>query len=716
MLGGFGNGRRYTQLIAELTQEFESMQLRNHALMRDNQSMVERLHAQTFQVQDVNNQSFCADADDQIPKERNQIGRDVLELPAKQHGVETPLVSSGRSSPTRNTRRQSKESAEATRLADTFLSLCVPGSNTITCKELAQQQLGLKGMYGSKQMESQERRFAQALKIFNASTGAPGRRASNSEPHVDTNTYSLLISTSDEQLCNEFNHNCAEALKDIRQVLLSHEAATEIVDVTLVDRHELNPETKVKTRAHRTLVALDPVIGVVILLNAILTGVQLELERSWPGWQWLEVAFTFIFMMEVLLKFVLLGVHSFFMGDDRCWNLFDIVVVLLAVSDSLIFFLGDSSALSSFTVIRILRFGRLTKLVRVLKLKMFKELRLLIDGVIAGVRTLIWAIVLLGFFIYSIAVLLRQTVGNPDEKFRGCDPTQCPSFDCPSCSKSARHFSQYRMTLFGSVGRSMLTVFRCFTDGCSSVDGTPLPVYIWDAYGSLAVMFYVIVILFVTFGLFNLIMAIFVESTFESAKADASRRRHIRHLEHVQIARKLQHLLLMICSDQQDTFQEQSDKTKPWLHRTFGTSNADIHFKNNMQPGVSMKHYVGPQEFERIIDEPAVQQMLSAMDVSIGDWLNLFDVLDADGNRRLNIGEIVHGLMKLRGGAEKCDIVSLVLMLRSTQSEIKQLVYEQKEQGRVMDEIMECLRNAGTSSVVAWELSSNNTSVSQAYS
>jgi len=309
-----------------------------------------------------------------------------------------------------------------------------------------------------------------------------------------------LVRASEEQLHQEFNRDLADALLQIRHILLSHEAATEIADVTHVDRQELHePEM---SRAHRCLVALDPFVGVVIVLNAASTGLQLEVQQGWEGWQWIEVIFTLIFTLEVLLKITLQGILGFFTGKEQWWNMFDLVSVLFAVLDALIWIFGHLSSLGSFAIFRLLRFGRLTRLVKVLKLSAFKELRLLVNGLVAGVRTLFWAIVLLGFFVFCIAVFLRQTVGNVTESIGGCDVSTCVGINCTNCNDSALHLIKYREILFGTLGRSMLTVFRCLTDGCSSVDGTPLPIYSWEAYGLIAVILYVVVILFVTFGNF----------------------------------------------------------------------------------------------------------------------------------------------------------------------------------------------------------------------
>merc|ERR1719329_139073 len=67
-------------------------------------------------------------------------------------------------------------------------------------------------------------------------------------------------------------------------------------------------------------------------------------------------------------------------------------------------------------------------------------------------------------------------------------------------------------------------------------------------WGALLVLIYWLCFLAVTFGLFNLIMAVFVENTMEAAKHDERKRRQARQHEHSQVARKLQKLVLQICS------------------------------------------------------------------------------------------------------------------------------------------------------------------------
>merc|ERR1719329_1841102 len=47
--------------------------------------------------------------------------------------------------------------------------------------------------------------------------------------------------------------------------------------------------------------------------------------------------------------------------------------------------------------------------------------------------------------------------------------------------------------------------------------------------------------------------------------------------------------------------------------------------------------------------------------------MNLFDTLDADGSGSLDLPELVSGIMKLRGAADKGDIVASLLSVRHMQ-------------------------------------------------
>merc|ERR1719183_1243375 len=69
---------------------------------------------------------------------------------------------------------------------------------------------------------------------------------------------------------------------------------------------------------------------------------------------------------------------------------------------------------------------------------------------------------------------------------------------------------------FATLTQSIMTLFRCFTDGCSAYDGTPLQAAMQEKWGFPFLVGYFLIQLFVTMGLFNLIMAIFLESVLRA--------------------------------------------------------------------------------------------------------------------------------------------------------------------------------------------------------
>ena len=68
----------------------------------------------------------------------------------------------------------------------------------------------------------------------------------------------------------------------------------------------------------------------------------------------------------------------------------------------------------------------------------------MIQGVFTGLRVLFWAVVLLMMSMYLLGVITKTL------------------------------FNEYQYPEFQTVPSAMFTWFRCFTDGCSAYDGTPL--------------------------------------------------------------------------------------------------------------------------------------------------------------------------------------------------------------------------------------------------
>jgi len=145
--------------------------------------------------------------------------------------------------------------------------------------------------------------------------------------------------------------------------------------------------------------------------------------------------------------------------------------------------------------------------------------------------------------------------------------------------------------------------------------------------------------LWVCFGLFNLIMANFVESTMENARFDEQRRHALRRMEHVHVARKLQQLMERVCSSNSES------------------ADGDV--------------CVDRESFDLMLDLPEIEALLDDLDISPSYRKDLFDILDANGNGELDLQEIISGLMKVRGPASKSDSVASLLGVRAMHSNLR---------------------------------------------
>merc|ERR1740123_1098454 len=120
------------------------------------------------------------------------------------------------------------------------------------------------------------------------------------------------------------------------------------------------------------------------------------------------------------------------------------------------------------------------------------------NGMIAGFRTLFWAIVLLLLFVYALSVLLLQLLKRDEiEVF----------------------YNGQSIILFQSLWRTMFYAFRCFLSDGTLVNGTSLVSILEERYGAIFSVPFLVCILFIVFGIFNIISAIFLENAIESARA-----------------------------------------------------------------------------------------------------------------------------------------------------------------------------------------------------
>lgn len=419
----------------------------------------------------------------------------------------------------------------------------------------------------------------------------------------------------------------------------------------------------------------DALVGLVVCVNAITVG--LSTDSDWSGWDVLEYVFTTFYSFEIVMKVSAFGYREHFFGADRTWNRFDLCIVGVALFDLVMTAMGeDDSDLNNFTMIRIARLAKVTRLMRLIRLlrfRFFKELLLMVRGVEAGMRTIAWAFVLLATLVYMIAVLLRQTVGE-DRRI------------VTTGSKDK--------ALFHSMGWSISIAFRCLAGDCSLTDGTPLVGHLYDIYGYVFFVPYTVVVLFVIFGMFNLIMAVFVENVKESAQ---QKRQLTRDDERVLVVKKLSQLVMRCGS-------EASHEREPYpeIDTSVTTTSRSVQMSRSVQPMPSgmLRRFgwrirrivrraratcptsvtssfnfqyggtITRKMFNEVISQPDASYILDDLEIR-GDRTELFDVIDAEGNGVVHVSDLISGLLKLRSrGADKSDMVTLLMGVRSIQKQV----------------------------------------------
>jgi hypothetical protein len=406
---------------------------------------------------------------------------------------------------------------------------------------------------------------------------------------------------------------------------------------------------------------IDTIAGFAICVNAVTMGLEAD--------DWLpddysmkaEMFFFTFFMLEISLKIARKGVSWFLFGPTWYWNNFDMAVFAMGSLDIAVeHFMSYSDTSSRDTLAlasRLARLGRLGRLARLLRFKVFEELKTMLHGVILGMRVLFWAVVLLFTLIYCLALIIVSTVKG--------DPNQ----------------SAYEADNFGSTLQSMFTLFRCFTDGCTAADGTPLHVFMAKKHGIPFMVAYGLVFLFVTMGLFNLIMAVFIEYVMTES---LRRKQHERGRNAVELECRLK---AVICELSRRIKPRESSQllriagtVRKWLSGCFrnpgSRSRSTLRESGQLDRQISELNAdlaITRPVFNMWLKDPDMLNLLDALDINMANLTDLFDVLDADLSGQLDVHELISGLMRLRGPPEKCDTIETLLGVRHMTSMLEDI-------------------------------------------
>eukprot|EP00928_Gymnodinium_smaydae_P036310 TRINITY_DN2539_c0_g1_i1.p1 TRINITY_DN2539_c0_g1~~TRINITY_DN2539_c0_g1_i1.p1 ORF type:complete len:591 (-),score=98.65 TRINITY_DN2539_c0_g1_i1:293-2065(-) len=385
----------------------------------------------------------------------------------------------------------------------------------------------------------------------------------------------------------------------------------------------------------RMEMALDSAIAVVIILNALFIGIRTDHENEDIYWFVIDVSFSVIFLIELAIKLSLHGCRGQFCGPSKYSNCFDACLIgidLMQLILDLVVENKDTAASGSnapsASLFRIIRLGKLVRIIRLLKAPVFKDLLAMMQGMLGGMVTLGWSLILFVITVYVMALIFREAFG--------------------------RQFREHVYDYFNSVPRSMFTTFRCSFGDCSDRNGVPIFEFVTQEYGPVYSWMYCLFVFFVSIGLFNVISAIFVESTVAAASAMQAEKRKARMRDE----NRWSHYVTTVFTRLLDI--------------TSGHDNLQDDLANNVEEIYNLE--VPNEVIDELAADDVVGSALSALDIDPEDRDYLSEILDPDNGGTINVIELVEGLRRLRGEPRRSDIVTVNLILRNIQLTIKEIL------------------------------------------
>lgn len=355
------------------------------------------------------------------------------------------------------------------------------------------------------------------------------------------------------------------------------------------------------------------ICSLAIVINSVTIGFGTEWSVQHPGEptpqgaRITDLFFNSFFLFELVMRLVTMRLRFFFSPDWR-WNIFDFVVVFLAVLDEVVNLVGGSAAATNVTFIRILRVLRLARIMRTVRVLRFcRELRLMVYSILECANLVAWSTVLILLVIYVFAVHFTQHVA---------DVLGIPTDD-PEVAANNDDLRTY----YGSLGQSILSLFQGITGGVDWGDlvnplmkSSPMPVY----FG----MVFTVYILFTVMALLNVLTGIFVDNAMKATENDKD----------------------MVIQDEMERQSSYLNDVKQMFREADVDKSGDLSW----------------EEFENHLEDARVKAYFKSLELDASAARGLFKLLDQDGTGHIDIDEFMMGCMRLKGQAKSIDIATLM--------------------------------------------------------
>lgn len=348
----------------------------------------------------------------------------------------------------------------------------------------------------------------------------------------------------------------------------------------------------------------------VIVTHTILVGAQINgmtltgAADPAAGFRAMDIVICIFFALEVGLRLTAHGLKFFYMLGWG-WNVLDFFLVLAQILEELLILASNGHfGGMDFGVLRIVRTLRCVRLLRVLRItRFFDDLRRLVACIVYSAKSFIWSVAFVFLLVYIYGLYLTQSV-------------HLHRLETGPNAAGDEVLAEY----FGTVGRSILSLFQALTGGIDWRDLVePLSSYMNWGWGLATVIW----IAFLMLGVMNIITGNFVSAAMERSQS-------VKDVDNVFQARRLFKSL-----DIDDS----------------GAITID--------------------EIRRHLESKPVQQFFRTIDVDSSEAEVLFEILDLSGDGSIDKEEFISGCLRLQGAARAVD---LLLMTKDTRRGFEQIL------------------------------------------
>eukprot|EP00441_Pelagodinium_beii_P018878 CAMPEP_0197655808 /NCGR_PEP_ID=MMETSP1338-20131121/39679_1 /TAXON_ID=43686 ORGANISM="Pelagodinium beii, Strain RCC1491" /NCGR_SAMPLE_ID=MMETSP1338 /ASSEMBLY_ACC=CAM_ASM_000754 /LENGTH=495 /DNA_ID=CAMNT_0043231527 /DNA_START=62 /DNA_END=1547 /DNA_ORIENTATION=+ len=339
---------------------------------------------------------------------------------------------------------------------------------------------------------------------------------------------------------------------------------------------------------------------VTTFLNIFIIGLEQDVDPNGESFVWFlfEAFFACLFLGELIIRYM--AARDTFFKDG--WNIADLLLVVGSIVDCFVLNpAGLGGQIRFFTVIRALRVIRLVRLVRMFTA--FRELWLLVGGLINSVKALSWVGCIIFMLIYVCGIICTAEIGQNDETYA----------IGPSYNGEVWPYKQY----FGSVFRSMFTLFQVLTlDGwCDDI--VRHVVYRQPVMGG----FFIFFILLTSFGLMNVVVGIIVENTLAAAQVVDKRKEEKAAAMRKDVVEQLTSIL------------ERSDAQRSGL--------------------------ISLEELRAANQSAIVQKKFEMVGLKFDEVEHIFSLLDVDRSGKIELVRFDNACRELVGGGKRRDIAQV---------------------------------------------------------